>query len=299
MMQVQNLMSLIVLTLFLFKAIFLTGCDQTFEPFQENEQYAFSMYGFLDASADTQWIRLMPVRQTFFLKPDPLDVTMTLEHLGSEGESSMLNDSLFYYGQNAYAWNYWTTMQLQPLESYLLRAESSDGNISSVTVTLPDSFPEPYIEVDLEENAEYVQISGVKFLADVHSIHEFNQTLYDRTTVFLFSHHQDSVATNSQNDTHRVRINPSEAREYMEIYMEENPYTLLNREIFVASAGPDWHFFPDIDEEVQSLPDGISNVVNGVGYVVGIVSKTIPWEMICFEDDLDDLGHPISYPCPF
>ncbi len=275
------------------------SCDQTFEPFQDNDRYSYSIFGYLDASADTQWVRIMPVRDSYFLSSEPLDVTVTLEHVGEGGEIAVMNDSLFYYGQGAYAWNFWTTMNLEPEQTYLLKAEDTDGNISNVHVTLPKDFPDPYIEVDLEDQEEILVVTGVDNLADVHSNHELYHHLSDLTTVFSFNHHQDSLSLTTQQGVHTVLLNPSEAREYLETYIEQNPYTLQQREVFVASAGPEWQFFPDLSEEIISLPDGISNVDNGVGYVVGIVSKRIPWEMLCFTDEIDDFGQPIANPCPF
>lgn len=295
----KQVLILYILTMAFIAAITFNGCDQSFEPFQENDRYAFSINGYLDASVDTQWVRVMPVRHSFLLSPEPLDVTVTLEHLGTGGEMSILNDSLFYYGQNAYAWNFWTTMNLQPAQTYRLSAEGPDGSVSMVTVTLPDDFPDPVIEIDLEENEEYILVTGVENLADVHSSHELYHELSNVTSVFSFNHHQDSLANFSQSDRHMVLLNPSEAREYLETYIEQNPYTVLQREVYVASAGPEWHFFPNLVEEVIELPDGISNVENGVGYVVGIVSKRVPWEMLCFEGELDDFGQPIANPCPF
>ncbi len=277
----------------------VTACNETFNPFQENDRYTFSLYGFLDASADTQWVRVMPVRQSYLLSSEPLDITVTLEHLHPEGEMRVLKDSIFYYGQNAYAWNYWTTMNIEPSQTYRLRAERSDGSTSIATITLPDDFPDPVIELDLEESEEYVIVTGVSNLADVRSEHQLFHLLSNVTTMFNFNHHQDSLANFSQPDRHKILLNPSEARDYLEIYIEENPYTLLQREVYVASAGPGWYFFPDVFEEVIQLPDGISNVENGVGYVIGIVSKRVPWVMHCFEDELDDLGNPIADPCPF
>lgn len=280
-------------------SVFYNGCDQSFEPFQENDSYPFSIYGYLDASADTQWVRIMPVRISLFLSPDPLDVTVTLENLNLEIESSILKDSLFYYGQDAYAWNFWTTMKLHPEQTYHLSVEDSDGNISSATVMMPEDFPDPVIEIDLENRQEILLITGVDNLADVHSTHELHHYLSDVTSVYSFNHHQDSLSLSSQQGVHTVLLNPSEPRDYLETYIEQNPYRVLNRQIFVASAGPEWHFFPNISEEIIALPDGISNVENGVGYVVGVVSKRIDWEMLCFTDEIDDFGHPIAVPCAF
>lgn len=42
--------------------LFLTGCDQTFQPLQENNAAAFSMFGYLDASADRQTVRITPLQ---------------------------------------------------------------------------------------------------------------------------------------------------------------------------------------------------------------------------------------------
>lgn len=277
----------------------LTSCSESFNPFQENDRYTFSLYGFLDASADTQWVRVMPVRQSYLLSPEPLDVMVTIEHIHPGGEIRVLKDSLFYYGQNAYAWNFWTTMNIEPSQTYRLSAERSDGSTSFAIITLPDDFPDPITELDLEKSEEYVIVSGVRNLADVHSEHMLFHHLSNVSTMYNFNHHQDSLANFSQPDRHKILLNPSEAREYLEIYIEENPYTLMQREVYVASAGPDWHFFPDVFEEVIQLPDGISNVENGVGYVVGIISKRVPWIMHCFEDEVDDFGHPIANPCPF
>lgn len=296
--RVQFIFSMAMIIVVVISVVF-NGCDQSFEPFQENDRYAFSIYGYLDASADTQWVRVMPVRHSFLLSPDPIDVTVTLEHLDAEGETIILNDSLFYYGQNAYAWNFWTTMDLQSSQTFRLSAEDSDGNVSSATVAIPDDFPDPVIEIDLEYSEEYVYVNGVDNLADVHSVHKLHHHLSDVTTEYSFSHHQDSVAAFARQDEHMVLLNPSEAREYLEIYVEENPYTVLQREVYVAAAGPEWQFFPNLDEEAIALPDGISNVENGVGYVVGIISKRVPWEMLCFSDELDDVGQPIADPCPF
>lgn len=79
-----------------FASALAAGCEHAFEPFQENEDADFSMFGYLDLNADTQWVRVMPVRQDLFLSPDPIDAAVTLEHLES-GQIVTLNDSLFEF----------------------------------------------------------------------------------------------------------------------------------------------------------------------------------------------------------
>lgn len=276
--------------------IIIQGCNQPFEPFQENDKYLFSMFGYLDASADTQWVRVMPVRNTIFLEPEPIDVVVTLEHLVDDGKIVVLNDSLFHYGSNAYAWNFFTTMNLEANQTYHLKATRSDGEYSSATVTLPNDFIQPYIETDPDRQLEYLYISGIESLADVHSNHRIRGKESVNNILFTFSHKQDTIAVSLEGDEYIVQLSPSEATTFLEQYYEEEPFDVLKREIFIANGGLNWPYYPNIDEEIIALPDGISNVENGVGYVAGIVSKTLSWELACFDFDRE---FPISFPCPY
>lgn len=70
------------------------GCNQTFEPLQENDKYYFSIYGYLDAATDTQWVRVGPAREGINQQPDPTGIKVTLEHIQS-GETVIMKDSLF------------------------------------------------------------------------------------------------------------------------------------------------------------------------------------------------------------
>jgi len=121
----------------------LSGCNETFEPWQENDQYHFSMFGYLDASADTQWVRILPVREELFLEPRPLDFIVTMEHAES-GESIVMQDSLFSYFQG-YAWNFRSEMDIRPGQTYRITASHPDGRSSHTTVQLPEDFPTPIL----------------------------------------------------------------------------------------------------------------------------------------------------------
>lgn len=59
-----------------------------------------------------------------------------------------------------------------------------------------------------------------------------------------------------------------------------------SRNIIVASGGPEWREeISSIGDIEYALPEGLSNVENGLGYMLGIVSKTIPYfpSDACFE----------------
>jgi hypothetical protein len=70
----------------------VAGCDDSFQPLEIHDRN-FSMYGVLEVGADTQWIRVMPVRDSAFTSPGPLDATVTMENLET-GRTVELRDSL-------------------------------------------------------------------------------------------------------------------------------------------------------------------------------------------------------------
>jgi hypothetical protein len=121
--------------------VLFTGCDQTFEPLQENDKYHFSIYGTLDAAADTQWIRIGVPRGNINETPDPSGITVILEHVET-GQSVVMQDSLF---ASRDLLNYWTTMPLENEHTYQIHAERGDRKSSKVTVTIPEELPTPLV----------------------------------------------------------------------------------------------------------------------------------------------------------
>ncbi len=243
------------------------------------------MFGYLDASADTQWVRIMPVRDSLFYNPKEIDATVTLEELET-GKTVTLNDSLFHFSNNRYAYNFWTTKSLKPSGTYRLMAERPDGAASHVTVALPADFPTPiaYIWEPDDFTPDRIEVEGVEKLADAQVIY------HTKSQSFSISHIEDTVLV--PDGSYQVRIRPwndietinTDLGEQLEIPNE-------NREIFVAVATDDFPDFAIVDEIIIALPEGVSNVENGLGYVGGILSKTIPYKS-CFDDNLKRI------PCP-
>jgi hypothetical protein len=119
----------------------VAGCDHPFDPYDDNTDGPFSIYGYLDLKADTQWIRVMPVRQTLVSEPRPIDAVVTLEHMGT-GRVITMRDSLFSFtdprlDSPAYAYNFWTDEPLEAAATYRLRAVRSDGAETTALVEMP------------------------------------------------------------------------------------------------------------------------------------------------------------------
>ncbi len=286
-----------LLLLFLF-GLGTGSCDQTFQPLRENNQYHFSINGYLDATVDTQWVRVMPVRDTLFYSPKPLDATVTLEELGS-GRSVTMHDSLFSYSQDTYAYNFWTAMDLQPNRTYRITATNSEGQSSYADVSLPEDYPGPIVDIiyyyppmetPIPDDASIV-VPGVERVADFQTIY----TSQDGESYIAVPHLQDSVSSSSGDPAFfmdmRQDFDTLQTFLPMPDYVTEKNYLDLpdvKEYVYVAVAGPGYRV-----SGMENAPsNGISNVENGVGFVAGIISKTVPFKS-CYQE-----GRELLAPCP-
>lgn len=256
----------------------LSGCDDNFQPLQENERHSFSIYGYLDASADTQWVRVTPVREQLEQSTSKPEMEVILDQLQG-GDTTVMNDSLLLFPDGFHVLNAWTTTDIEAGQTYRLQAERPDGAVSWVTVTIPDDFPMPRLEGKC--NVKLV-IEGVERLADVQYRWHVRVSRPGRVyETFWTVPFRDRIRRDSAG-VYRVGIQIQLARDRIKERWETLPaYTtvqVLDRHLFVAAAGPDWignGELESIDDLVYALPEVHSNVDDGTGYVVGIVSKTI------------------------
>ncbi len=258
----------------------LSACDETFQPLQDNERHSFSIYGYLDASADTQWVRVTPVREQLEQSTIKPQMEVTLNHLQNEG-TTVMNDSLFQFPDGFHILNAWTTTDIEPGQTYRLQAERPDGGASSVTVTTPDDFPMPRMEGS-RCNVKLV-IEGVERLVDVqyrwHVRISRPGLVFETLWTVPF---RDRISRDSSGEFSvwiSIPLARDRVAERLETFSDNITVQVLDSHIFVAAAGPEWignEEIESLDDLEYALPEIFSNVEGGTGFVVGIVSKTIP-----------------------
>lgn len=249
---------------------FTIGCDSTFEPFNQQDEYQFSIYGHLDVSADTNWVRVMPVRETLYLSSDSIDALVTLENLET-GEISQMEGELFNYGDETHAWNFWTTMELDFDKQYRLTSTKSNGLYSTVDITTPSEFSPP---VFYPSGSDYViHLSDVEQLVDLILIYD----VYNRTLDQEYRYELSYTGEWDYYDWHgyRAEIDTSEDFALLQQALGEQ-IQILNTEVKVVAATEEWPDFMNADEEELLMPENFSNVQNGLGFVNGVVSKIFP-----------------------
>ena len=256
-------------------ALIYTSCDQSFQPLRDNDQYYFSIYGTLDAAADTQWVRVGPAREGINELPDPSGIEVALEHTQS-GQTIKMNDSLF--ASKSYL-NYWTTIDIENEQTYQITAVRADGKLSSVTITTPKEIPSPIVISSLGGNYFDIFVDDtVGKLADVqvkwYVIIAPTGIMQRRTYTFPL---RDRIEhTEAFGGTFLISVDTEPQLEQIERNSGGN-MSVVHRQFFVASGGPEWDdSISSIDDLEYFLNETTTNVENGLGYVIGIDSKWIP-----------------------
>lgn len=278
-----------IFCLLLVSLILLTSCNQSFEPLKENNTYYFSIYGYLDVSADTQWVRVSPARQQLNAPPEVPEMQVTLEHLET-GKTVIMKDSLFDVGSGFNYINFYTSLDIEPGQTYRMKAEHSDGKSSHATLSTPEDFPTPLLFKDTfgfgGRRIYQIIMRGADNIADV------------QTWWFVRIKSDDGVVEKKFTFTYADRLQWVTA--YNGAYIAEFVYEeevqaimnsplirispnaeveILHRQVYVANGGPEWDDnISDINDIEYFLDGTASNVENGLGYMVGVFSKVIPYD---------------------
>ena len=129
----------------------LAGCEEDVTTGLGSDR-AFSLYGFISPSSDTQYVRVFPVRGR--LEPTsaaPIDAQFTSEDLQT-GELRTWQDSLVQYHDSTYGHVFWSPFQAVAGHAYRLDVQRSDGARAFVEVDTPPRLTpvrqEPFVEFD-------------------------------------------------------------------------------------------------------------------------------------------------------
>lgn len=294
--QKQKQLRRLFLGLIAFVSVVSTNCDYTFDPLLENDQFYYSMYGFLNTSQDTQWIRISPIRESLFLDELPIDATVTLTK-NSNGQTVQLRDSLFEFYPTpedvVTVRNYYTDWPIEFGEEYTLRAERSDGRVSSATTTVPGQFDPPTFSYNPNTQGGVVNgnVPGRLIVADVlyhvTVVDENRVTIITSITVSQFE--RDNVVI-QENGDYKIDVNDRKFIGEQFAATQQN-VQIDSAEIFIAIGGYDWPDTSGQSLEESALPQSATNVSSGTGLVLGVASLTMPYES-CYD------ASNVLIPCP-
>lgn len=275
----------------------LAACEKPFEPIQAND-YVFSIYGHLEATADTQWVRVTPIRTTLATAPGPIDAVVSLQEVET-GTTVVMSDSLGRYlpvnlgGDELYAHNFFTTMPMVPGRHYRLTAARSDGATASATVLIP-VIQDPVLEIStdyypglpLELRPPRGEIHGMRYLAMIIGLEDIADGCPAPIRV-----HQEYLRTlrhgQADGEPHfglLEWIDAGEKRAWEPIelrpsHIQPGPScTRARKRIVVVASGVSWPQGELTSDRDLSRPNLVSNIEGGVGFLAGVHTHVFPFE---------------------
>ncbi|MEM8601535.1 MAG: hypothetical protein AAGF99_16595 [Bacteroidota bacterium] len=261
-------------------ALLLTGCEDAFDPFEDVE-VRFSMQGYLDVSADTQYVRVSELQQSAFANPE-VNATVVLDDL-DRGTAVTMRDSVFTYENGAQLHNFWTATPIRPSTTYRITSTAPDGVAASATFATPAAVPIPELESGLSEfsspknppTAQSLTLFEVEKVADLQIRYE----LAEPTTVIQLSY-ADRL-NRAPNGRLTLALNA-----YADVQQALTGTTgaicpSLNRaQILLAITTEAWPDFRLIDIEQLVLPATATNVEGGLGFVGGVLTLGTEWDAL-------------------
>lgn len=270
-----------------------TACDTSFNHFAETDK-AFSVWGYLDASADTQWVRVEPLQDSMLAGSPSFEARVTTRHLES-GQTTRWRDSVFHVeAADVPVHNFWTTAPIEPGATYRLTVERpSDGATSTAEVTIPDDFPEPTVRRG-GPPATNPPANAPPTIITVHGVDRLGAAVARSRVIVCtfggcrppqrvtFSHLADTTRLDA--DSYRIAVDW--AADLLTLWDPDTPNSEIGSVFFfrvtVANVNEGW---PDYDTPVsdftnQTTPSqppagAASNIENGFGFLGGAVTKTV------------------------
>ncbi len=121
----------------------VTRCEQTIEPLV-GEDRPFTLWGFLDAHADTQRVRVFTIEQRLGTdRGGPIDAVVTSTNIGT-GEVIEWTDEEVVFSDSSVGHVFYAAFRASYESSYRLDVRRPDGATASATVTIP-----PAVRVEL------------------------------------------------------------------------------------------------------------------------------------------------------
>lgn len=252
------------------------ACDDSFTPIEPTAQ-RLSVWGYLEATRDTQWIRIGALRPTVFTSGasgDSLPVQATLEDL-TNGGIIQLRQATVRWGITApvdsagtTVHNFWTTAPIRPGASFHFRAHGDIGRPVDAVVRIPADY---HMEVLLGQawnspHGDSLVLIGLHYVAFVSATTFTVDSCGDASVDQSYAPVSDTL--HDAHSTPLFRVTPARRPGC-------GPRFVTGRTLSIVGSGSAWAQDPS---GVGFGDVGPGNVTDGVGFVGGTLSKTVPYE---------------------
>jgi len=294
----------------LFCGLLWAGCDQNIEPIV-GEDRPYTLWGFLDANADTQRVRVFTVEERLGTdRSGPIDASVASVNL-TTGETIRWAGRQITFADTSMGHVFEAAFRAVHEEQYRLEVTRSDGSKSTATVTIP---PPVTVELVDERNRTVVpayihgkppNLVDVSVVYDAITLPPANPWPPGSTTpeavrlpvAVSYSGKEEPTA-----DGWKYEINLRQDFEEVQEVFELNclrPDLIALRRIDFRFLAADEQWDPpngSFDPNLLIEPGTFSNVTNGYGFFGGgytVSTRWIPTNLV-----LRNVGYRTAGPCP-
>ncbi len=126
----------VMLGLVVAAGLFASACDDTVDPFIEEDRF-FTIFGFLDTAADTQFVRVIPLRRRLVTEQeDALDARVATT-AREDGNAVVWRDSLIHFDDGSLGHVFYAPLHVFPGWTYRFEVRRSDGATAAAETTVP------------------------------------------------------------------------------------------------------------------------------------------------------------------
>ncbi|PAP76578.1 DUF4249 family protein [Rubrivirga marina] len=248
----------------LLGAAALAACEVPFDPRIPSDDVV-SLSGYLDASADTQWVRVERLDATTGTSGRPLPITVTLVDAASGAEAALVQRVWPTVVGPAHL--FWTTAGVAPGRSYRLHVDTEAGAATATVVTPDTADYVVSVESGPQSCPAIVTVSGDVDVADVQAV--FRVVRAGRPSDVRISH--AARVERAPDGTARVSLYyADDADEALAVGQ------ILSSQIRVSVSATEWPVHPGASIESVLLEPTFGaegQIEGGVGFVGGVVSE--------------------------
>lgn len=280
----------------------LAGCDDTVNPFVEEDRY-YSIYGYLDTASDEQFLRVVPLR-TDFATADAETIDARVYTVEQEtGQTVEWQDSVVTFNDGSVGHVFHAGIRPVPGWTYDLVVERSDGIQSRATTTIP-------VRTDVVFGAPTVGSGGFAAQRVTWSDIDFSPFRVEvwyrfrgalptdpfMDAVVVYGEVGDRVGTPQPDGSWQVFVSLSgdkeEVTDFLGISEDARPQ-LMGIGMRLTMSNDTWRPPGGVfDREILVQPGTFTNVENGFGFFGSVNQYTAEW--VLSEDVVELAGY--SFP---
>ena len=269
----------VLLVYALVLAALTTGCEESVNPVLGTER-AYTLYGFFNARADTQALRIFAIEDRLELtRPEPLDAEVASTNLDL-GQRQVWQDSVVEFASGRFGHVYWSEFRAEFEHRYRLEAVRSDGAVTQVEVTVPPLSEPVLLPPTVAPRFVFYPV----FWERAPRLNNIRVRYFTRcdtlSRIFTFDYPEDQEKTSSGTV---VTVNLSnDARSIFQKILGTScviqDLRLEEVELSVLVTNAEWVPPTGVyDPELLVEPGTFSNVENGFGFVGAGYPASIRW----------------------